>query len=410
MSWSGGSAVWAADACERAGFSLPEIDPERQQRLRALLPSFASANNPVDITGASKIGLADVLSVLVDAPYLDSFILISTLHRSELLRRDFELLKRLVESAGKPVIFQSYTRPSAESKRLLRELGLPFYLSSTRAVRALRAVTDYAEFQRAPRASVSPSGVVDPGAFDSARSLTEYAGKKLLADAGFPTTREALAQSPGEAVAAARELGLPVALKLQSVDIAHKSAMGGVLLNVRTMRDVRAGFTHLMQLAGSLHPPVPVEGVLVQEMVRPGVEVIVGIENTSGFGPLLLLGIGGVHAEQIQDTTMRCAPVTILQAREMLNELRAGPILLPQRAIPLPERPISLPDAAATGSTPDVDALVQFLVNLSTWAAREPGLQELDLNPVIVHNRGQGVTIVDTFMVATSSTRSSAAD
>jgi acyl-CoA synthetase (NDP forming) len=385
ISWSGGSAVWTADACERAGFVLPEIDPDRQRELRALLPSFASTANPVDITGASQIGLADVLRVLVDAPYLDAIVLISTLHRSELLRRDFSLMQQIVASADKPIILHTYTRPSAESKRLMRELGLPFYTSSTRTVRALRALADYASFQQRWQASAGRTAVAVSDSPELTRNLSEYDASALLAQAGLPTSKQILARSPREAAAAARRLGLPVALKLQSPDLAHKSAVGGVLLNVRTLREVRAGCARLLELATTLGGGLQVQGVLVQEMVTAGVEVIVGIENSSGFGPLVLLGMGGLRAEELRDSTMRCAPITMAEARLMLGELRGAPFLLQHR-----------PD----GMEPDVDALLQLLVDLSEWAARNAHLvRELDLNPVIVHARGRGVAIVDSLMV-----------
>jgi acyl-CoA synthetase (NDP forming) len=325
--------------------------------------------------------------VLVDAPYIDSVILISTLHRSELLRRDFALLQQIVANAGKPIVFYSYTRPSAESKRLLRELGLPFYPSSTRAVRGLRALTDYAEFQRRERGTGGSTPVAN-GALPSTtrtRALSEFEATQLLTRAGFPTCPGRLVRSAAAAREAARELGMPVALKLQSPDLAHKSSVGGVLLNVRTLREVRAGYTRLMEVARSAGDDLRLEGVLVQPMAPPGVEVIIGVENASGFGPLVLLGLGGARAEQLRDTSMRAAPVDLAEARGMLTELRAGPIVLPE-------------NEQAAG--PDIAALLKLLVELSSWAARNArSVCELDLNPVIVHPRGGGVSIVDAFMV-----------
>jgi acetyltransferase len=140
-----------------------------------------------------------------------------------------------------------------------------------------------------------------------------------------------------------------------------------------------------MEVARSAGDHLRLEGVLVQPMAPPGVEVILGVENASGFGPLVLLGLGGVRAEQLRDTSMRAAPVDLAEARCMLTELRAGPIVLPE-------------DEQRAG--PDVAALLELLVGLSRWAARNAhAVRELDLNPVIVHPQGGGVSIVDTFMV-----------
>lgn len=385
-SWSGGSAVWTSDALERAGFRVPELDEDRQRELAELLPPFASLRNPIDITGASRVGVATVLRAFADAPYLDALVLITTLSSERITERDGDNLAKLVREAGKPILVYTYTDPLPQARRAYRDLGLPLYPSSSRLVRALAALRRVGRARAVERsAPVAHAGLRVPR-WPTAGDhgvLTERQTTELLRQAGLPTTRQVLATTAEEAVAAAEGIGRPVALKVQAPSLPHKAEGGGVLLGVEGADAVHTGFRRLADGVGARLPDY--QGVLVQEMVPPGLELLVGIDNTAGFGPLIVLGFGGTDVERTRDIVMECAPLTTADALRMIGSLRRGAVL----------------DGSIAGAPRyDKDALVGMLVRLSRWAVcNADRVSELDINPVIVSERG--VVVLDSLLVMT---------
>jgi acetate---CoA ligase (ADP-forming) len=384
-SLSGGSGVWTCDALERAGFELPPIDAERQQAVSEVLPDFANIRNPIDVTGASAVGLAGVMRVVGKADYLDAVLLITTLSHDMALGKDGADLQALVAEVNKPIVAYTYTEPSPAARRTYRVLNLPLFTSSTRCVRALAALRAFARMQEPRTESPVPADLGRPAGqwptADNRGVLTERQTSDLLRDAGFPVARHYLAVTEAEAVQAAEEIGGPVAMKLQAPSLAHKAAGGGVLLDVNGEDAVRAAFGKLFHDVGGQLPDR--QGVLVQEMVSGGLEMLAGVHNTSGFGPVMILGFGGSHVERLNDVAMACAPLTEADAVSMIESLRHGAILS---------------GSVAGAPRYDRDALVRFLVRLSQWAVRfTPAIAELDINPVIVGE--QGVVILDSLLV-----------
>jgi acyl-CoA synthetase (NDP forming) len=380
VSISGGTAVWTADACERAGLSLPDFDEERRSVLAGLLPSFASIGNPIDITATATTGLATVMRAVADAPYLDGLILITTLQSAALLERDLEQLGKLTAETSKPLVFYSYTDPTPESRRLLKELGIPIFLNSTRAARALKALREVAVAREAWTRHGGFPAMAD--AFGSARAvLTERETTLLLGEAGFPVLRQVLAVTAEEAAAAAQSMPGPVALKIQAPSVPHKAAIGGVMLGPQGADEVRRGFEKMMS---DVAPKAPdLEGILVQQMAPVGLEMLVGIDSTAGFGPAIMLGFGGSDVERVRDAVIEMAPLTREDARAMVARLRNSAVLT---------------QGLGTGRRYAVDALVEFLVAISTWAMANSGeIDELDINPLLVSE--DGLVIVDSLLV-----------
>jgi acyl-CoA synthetase (NDP forming) len=375
VSWSGGSAVWTADACERYGLQLPELDNAMREKLSAVLPEFANIRNPIDLTGAAKSTPGKILRSVADAANLDSFVLIVPLNHPGVLDGDRQDLSDLLAETGKAVVVYSYTTPHPGSRVTCRKLGIPIYESSTRAARALAAL-HFVAGRQAPQVAVDVA--VPRG--DDRQLFSERATTELLRIAGLPTTRQELAVDAEQAVAAAERMDGPVALKLQAPSMPHKKLAGGLLLAVQGNDAVHAGYRELMDLA-SAYPDV--EGVLVQEMVPPGLEMLVGIDNNSGFGPMVMVGFGGSGVEELSDSSLRCAPVTAEQALDMIRGLRHGALLT---------EPLSVFPKYS------LDALIDFVVRLSTYAVDHSAqLWELDINPLIVTE--QGVRIIDSMMV-----------
>jgi acetyltransferase len=218
----------------------------------------------------------------------------------------------------------------------------------------------------------------------SGRTLCEDEVKTLLRLHGIEASAERLATDAEAAVAAAQELGFPVALKIQSPDILHKTEIGGLLLNLAEADAVRQGFATLMERAKERAPDAKLRGVLVQRMAPRGVEVIIGAVRDATFGPLMMVGLGGIAVELFKDVAYRPAPVSREEARRMLDELRSAPLLRGFRG----------------GPPLDVDALAGLVAEISQIVASlADEIAEFELNPVILHANGHGLTIADALLM-----------
>ena len=202
--------------------------------------------------------------------------------------------------------------------------------------------------------------------------LTEREAKALVQAAGIPTVRTELARTAEEAITLARDMGFPVALKISSADVAHKSDIRGVQLNLATEASVRRAFDDIMTAVRATQPAAVIEGVAVQPMAQPGVEVIIGLTSDPQFGPLIMFGLGGVHVEVLKDVAFRVAPLRPQDAARMIREISGFPLLTGHRG-----------QAAV-----DLAALEQALLSLSALAEAQPDIQELDLNPVFAYEDG----------------------
>jgi len=390
ISTSGGTAVWMADACARFGLELPEIDPERQARLRAIMPDFGSPANPVDLTAQTSGGFAAALEILIDAPYLDGLIVAGSFTHTARLKSEGA---RMVElSRGeKPVLFYSYAPVADDARALMDRLGMHGFATMTGCVRAFRAMADHAAFRadvlpgllaEAPAPSLAPEAraILD----DSAGTLSESATKRLLAAAGIALPAERLVRDAEEAVAAAGAIGFPAVLKVQSPDLPHKTEAGAVALNLPDAAAVRAAHARILAAARAHAPGARIEGVSVAPMAPPGLEVIVGLKHDRDFGPAVVVGLGGIHVEILRDVALAPAPVDADGARALLLSLRAAALF-----------------RGARGAPPaDLEALAGLVARVSALgAAAGPRLAELDLNPVFVHPAGGGVTVADAVAV-----------
>lgn len=213
------------------------------------------------------------------------------------------------------------------------------------------------------------------------RVLTEVESKEMLHAAGVPVVETRLARNMKEAVAISREMGYPVALKLMSEDVVHKSDAGGVQLGLRNNSQVEKAYSAMMKSVRAAYPGAKIDGVSVQRMARPGVEVIVGMSKDPQFGPVLMFGLGGIMVELLKDVSFRIVPVTKFDASEMIREIKGFPMLQGFR-----------------GSKPcDLDALENLIVRVSEFVDCNPQIKELDLNPVFAYE--DGVLAVDARLV-----------
>jgi acetate---CoA ligase (ADP-forming) len=362
VSLSGGSAVWMADACEEAGLELPELRAATSEQLSGLLPSYASTGNPVDVSGTPETPPAQILSVIADDPGIDSLILVSTLARSQRLDVDLPALRQL-KQGSKPVFLHSYTDPEAGTTAALTELGIPLYLDPVRCARSLSFLTSISRPPDDPPAQIDEAAVraVAARLRDTADiSVPEYEATQLLAAAGITSSRGTIAGTADEAVAAARAIGYPVALKIQSPGIPHKARAGGVVLNVDSDEKVRAGYAAVLANAAHRSPDAEIRGVLVQQMIEPGVELILGAHNSPDFGPMTLIGLGGSAVELVSRRVLYPAPAGPATATRLLRRIGLTP---------------------EVGDLGELARLVALVSSLAATLA--DSLMELDLNPVI---------------------------
>jgi len=376
---SGGAGAWCADMLTGARLELPELSPALQKAIAADIPSYGSTRNPVDVTAqAVHTGsLARVIARLGQSDEIDLIAIVLSLSSSTRVALGAEVLAGLRAGSAKPLLFYSYTTPSDFAKRALAAAGAivqPGLYELGRAARALTLPVPAApaETPHVPKRMVLPAG--------RQGTLAEHEAKRILAGSGIALPSEILVRDEAELAVAAAEIGFPLVLKLQSPDLPHKTEIGGVALDLHDLDAARAACHAMLARAEQLDPRPRIDGVLVQAMAPPGLEMIVASVRDPGFGPVMTIGAGGITTELYQDITHRLAPLGAAEALSMLKELANWRLLNGFR-----------------GHEPaDVAALVRLIVQVSgfAWANRDR-VVEVELNPVIVHAAGAGITIVD---------------
>lgn len=394
MSGSGGAGVWMADMLSLAGLEVPPLDDATRQDCEALMPAYGSAANPVDLTAGAigKVGYAHVVRILQGSPMTDAVVVVGSVASPKRLTEDAPVLAEVAAHPTKPVLFCAYTAAAQAAVDVAARCGVPVFTSMPGCARAIRAMADHRAFRarwqaRGAEPAPAPSQAVLDLLSRAGPVLSEHESKTVLAAAGIGRPAEALAADADEAAAAAARIGYPVALKIQSPDIPHKTEMGGVALGLEDAAAVHAAFSAMMERAGEAHPGARIQGALVAPMAAPGVEVILGIHRDAQFGPMLMAGLGGIHVEVLADVAFTPAPATEPEARQLLLSLKAAKLLQGVRGAP----------------PADIGALVALMVALSRFAAAHAeAVESIDLNPVLVHPKGQGVTVLDALIIRRS--------
>jgi len=388
---SGGAGILMTDECIARGMRLPTLAPETGEKLRSFVPAYGSLLNPVDVTAAifnntELIGLA--LQAILDDPGVDCVAMINASLQGELAAKVADQIVAGASRTDKPVFicWSARDEVAPEAYAALDAARIPRYKSPVRCGRALAALSWYAEAQRRrqrqkeEKAPVLTSNAARQTLAGRTADVAEYVAKRILVDYGISVTREALAERKDEALAIARSIGYPVALKVQSPDIPHKTEARAVRLDIATDGELAAAYDEVRANARAYRKDAKIEGVLVQEMARGGVETILGVTNDPLFGPAVMFGLGGIFAEVLKDVSFRLAPVTASVAREMVEEIAGYPVLAGARGRP----------------RADLGALVGTIVRLSALAVDlKDHIGELDINPLFVFAEGKGVKAAD---------------
>ncbi len=389
---SGGVVVQMSDIGEDLGFTWADYTEQTQARIAEIIPGYGKVANPTDLTSvvSGKMTLfSEALSAIAADANVDVAIPVFTMaNRSEL-----DHAAALARASPKPVIplWMGGCRndPMYNVAGIVRS-GVATYADTLACMKGVHAAMSYREFLNARRrraTSTRPRDCDENAARAAmtqtqAKTLTERAAKQVLAAYGLPVIAERLARDAAEAVQYAREIGMPVALKIESPDIPHKTEAGAIRLGLRTDAAVERAFAEVTDAARCFRAEARIDGVLVQQMAQPGVELILGLTTNPAFGLVLAAGLGGILVEALHDVTYRIPPVDRDDAHAMLRELRAYALL----------------EGVRGQQRRDIDAIADCIVRLS-WLAVDFGdtIAEVDVNPIIAFEHG--ACVVDALLV-----------
>lgn len=392
MTLSGGAGVLLADRCVEHGLALPKLAPDTTSKLKETLVSFASADNPIDATAHGYndnfASYRRAIRYVLTDPNIDQVI--ARAPRGTAARPWAEGLVEAVRELNKPLILNWPTAPddNGEVMQYLEENGVPCILAPGRAVRALAALNEFAQKRRdhAARLARSRGRPIAPQMLDlpaQAGALGEHRSKKLLKAYGVPVVEEKLVPAVDIERLDAPPLPFPLAVKVESPDIPHKTEAGVVRLNVADRTGLKQAAREVLGAARRYKAGARIDGVLVQSMAS-GLEVIAGAVNDPYFGPVVAFGLGGIFTELMKDVTYRFAPFDADTAKEMISEIKGAPLLHGYRGRP----------------ALDVDALADTLSRLSLLIAdHAERIAEIDVNPLFVREAGRGVVAADALIV-----------
>lgn len=380
LSTSGGTGVWLADACSAAGLEFPAPDEELSARLAQVIPAIGGIANPVDMSASVIEGrgetLADALRVLTEADCADAVVIAMSLAAKNRIGQMQAALEPFLKSTQLPVIIHSQAFATQDNLDALSRIGgMAFGMRDT--AYALRTLSDYGAFrrkwstQRAAAASEAAVPLVPRQA--CALMLAEGRAAELLSSYGIALPPEAIVPSRDDALHAARAMGYPVALKIASADVPHKTDAGGLMLDVCDDAGLVQAYDRILANVAHAVPHARIDGMQVQKMMPAGAEMVVGVTRDPDFGHLLMVGLGGVLVEVLQDVAFSPVPVSVDQAEELIRSLKGFALL----------------DGARGAPCGDVHALSVLASRLSRLVAEHPdAIDEIELNPVLVYEAG----------------------
>ena len=386
VSHSGGISSLTADMCGQAGLDLPPLTDEARDGINDVLKGFGWAANPSDVTGfANSDSFPEIMRHMSEQPQIGTLVVASAGSDTQ---AEQVIAQRDMSERGLAFLWTG-TRSATAGLSKLKEARIPIFYVPDKLALGLKTLLGYQNwldkrvsqgFGTYTAINEEQSSVVNELKQENRNILSESKSKRLISAWGIPITREILAENAAEAARAAEEIGFPVALKVDSSDILHKTEAGVIRLGLSDAAQVTAAYDEIMSSAAQAVPGAEINGALVQEMVSGGVEVIVGISYDDQLGPVLLFGTGGVMVEVYNDVALRHCPITRAEALDMVDQVKGSRLLKGFRGAP----------------PADVDALADVLVRVSQMAAQLEGtLAELDINPLMVLPQGQGVKAVD---------------
>lgn len=388
---AGGPGVLTTDAAVRQGLQLARFSEETTKALKKALPNTANIQNPVDVIGDAT---ADRYEAAMEAAFRDEnvdgvFVILTPQSMT-----DIDAIALQVVEAAKKFNKPVYTSFMGETDvasgiRILQQNNIPHYILPESMAKAFSTTCHFGQLLRRKAGKAdgaTPAGsrlkataILQHAAEGGFNYLQEYEAVELLKEYGLPAPEGALATSEEEAARLVQTAGFPVVMKIQSRDVMHKVDVSGVALNIKTEAEARAAYQAIISSVRAKLPEARIQGVYVARQIPEGEEVILGLKRDPAFGPVILFGLGGIFVEIYKDVSLRVAPLTREDAMDMVRKIKAYPLL-----------------AGARGRRPrDVDSIVDAILRLSQLAIAHPEIRELDINPLIVRDEGEGCFAAD---------------
>lgn len=382
---SGAFVALINDFTENSGLEFPELAPATMEKLRAALPAFGTPNNPLDTTAGSAPGSnIPMTKALLEDPNIGSLFISYPIAGPKGVTTIGEFVKGM-EGNTKPVVVVALgdNSPLTPELQAAADAGpFVFHRSSDRCLRSLTHFHRYGKLLARPRGNASPAPFSGLPAMGSGPQ-PEWLGKKVFAAAGIRVPEGGLAKSVDEAVATAKRIGYPVVIKAQAADLLHKTEAGGVILNVKDEAALREAWDTLQKNIARAQPGLKLDGALVETMAQKGLELMVGAKRDPSWGPVLLLGLGGIWVEALGDVRLVPANVTEATVIEELQKLRTAKLLNGFRGAP----------------AVDLEAVARTVTTVGRLMLTVPSIVEVDVNPLVAMPRGQGVLALDALIV-----------
>ncbi len=398
ISEGGGDNSVAADNAEVYGLEVPVLPSSAQEKIRPFLLAGMPAGNPIDYGGTAEENpdmINKIAAVLMEEPVVDSIYItgffggfkeIIAPHVGELEEKTSQALVDLVKQHQKPlVVHTSFANEPFRSMKILHENGIFVTPSSERAAQCLSYLSHFsvnrdklknASLVKTNGVNVDMTREILRKVKEAGRAnLLETEARELLALYGIKLPRAFLATTKDEAVKAAKEIGSPIAMKIVSPEIIHKSDAGGIMLNLKEEREIQEAFEKIMKNAEKVTASSKIMGVLIAPMASRGQECIIGMVRNPQFGPVIMFGLGGIFVEVLKDVSFRMIPLTDLDVDTMIKEIKGYPLLAGIRG----------------EKQKDIAVLKDIITRISQMAVDHPEIREVDLNPIIAHEKGASV-------------------
>ncbi len=387
----GGIGVMATDACEKYGVALYDDQKMLKETFSGVMPDFGSSKNPVDLTGQATVqDYEHAIEAMLASEEMHATLalycetaLFDTEEFSRLLKKEYERYR-----GKKPIVFSLFGGAKVEAIiRKLRNEGIPVFSDIYDAVSCLGILYRSWERLNAPvekdeEIEIDVAAVerlLDRARRDDRRFLLADEAQQMAKILGLSMPQSIIAHDLDEAVQAAEKIGYPVVMKVVSKDIIHKSDAGGVALDLLNEGEVIDAYQAIMRSCRAYRKDALIEGIEVMEMVRPGVETIIGARQDGSFGPIVMFGLGGIYVEVMKDVSFRAAPINHKEAYDMVADIRAYPLLLGVRG----------------EKRKDIDGIVEVVIRLSNLIDRCRDITDIEINPLVVYDHGDGVKAVD---------------
>ena len=388
VSKAGGPAIISTDSCSKLGIKMAKIE-EIRPKIDAVIPPWGSSRNPVDIVGDADFNrFENVLNEVLQHKNVGSVISMCTPSATLDYDKLAEVIVKMSKKYKKTMLASLMGLDEGITNREILAAGdVPYYTYAEGSIRALKAMLRFVDWVKSPDGNITKFEVDKDKAqsiFDKVKeegrtNLLEDEGRDILDAYGFPLPQSVVATTEDEAVAAANKIGYPIVMKISSPQIVHKSDAGGVKVNLTNDDETRDGFKTIMDNARKYDSNADIKGVLIVEMVKGGKEMILGSKLEPGMGPVVMLGMGGIYVEILKDVTFRLAPLTDQEANDMISSIKTKKLL----------------DGVRGEEPSDINKLSECIQRLSQLVSDFKEIKELDMNPVLVMEKGQGCKILD---------------